>query len=400
MKLCVLAPEFLPAWGGVGTYVVELVRHLPKTYEIHVVAPSRQGLGASQAKTSDYDLKQYFGENVQVHFISSATDTFVYNAKFQYACFKFVPRLVRQTGIDLIHSHTAHMPDLLLQLRKMKVPVVTTVHTTIQGQRQGSKESTMSYMDLEFSEKATYFAYPMLRLAELVYFSGKRYCISVSNWMKTQLLQSFRNLKDSNIRVIHNSVDADFFSPERSASEKVVLFTGRLIALKGLAYLVDAIPKVLRDHPDALFAFVGPGNPYPYENRLRKLGVPSGNFRFEGYVGNRNDLLGYYRGCAVYVAPSLYENMPMGILEAMACAVPVVATNVGGIPEVITSEEQGTLVPRRSSEALAKAISALLQDSKRRLEIGTAARRRVAEEFNWTTGAKRIADLYDEILAL
>ena len=94
-----LAPEFLPIWGGVGTYIVELVRHLPRTVEIHVVTPYRERFGMSQVKTSDYDFDEYFGDNVHVHFISSASDTFFYNAAFQYACFKRVPRVVKEAGL-------------------------------------------------------------------------------------------------------------------------------------------------------------------------------------------------------------------------------------------------------------------------------------------------------------
>src|SRR5208337_4666926 len=96
MKICMLAPEFLPVWGGVGAYIVELVRHLPKETEIHVLTPWRTCLGSSAISTSDYDFSQYFGHNVRVHFISKASDTFVYNFSFQYACSRVVPKLVKE----------------------------------------------------------------------------------------------------------------------------------------------------------------------------------------------------------------------------------------------------------------------------------------------------------------
>src|SRR3972149_10282946 len=91
MKICMLAPEFLPVWGGVGTYIVDLVRHLPKDTEVHVVTPMREGFGKDKISSSDYDFSKYFGNNVHVHFISDANDTFVYNAKFQYSCLRQVP---------------------------------------------------------------------------------------------------------------------------------------------------------------------------------------------------------------------------------------------------------------------------------------------------------------------
>jgi glycosyltransferase involved in cell wall biosynthesis len=393
-----LAPEFLPVWGGVGTYIVELVRHLPKDVEIHVVAPSREKLGKIEVKTADYDFDEYFSDNVHVHLISSASDTFVYNAAFQYACFKFVPKLIKETGIDLIHSHAAHMPDLLLQLRRVRPPTVATVHTTISGQRRGTKESGMSFRDLEFSEKATYLAYPVLRVAETIFFSPKKTYVTVSEWMKARLVEEFPTLRHHRIRVIQNAVDTGFFRPGHEDGAKVVLFTGRLVAAKGLIYLVNSIPAILRKHPDALFIFIGPGDTTVYESRLRELQVPSRNFLFLGYMKERNDLLDYYRKCAVFVAPTLYENLPIRVLEAMACAKPVVATNVCAIPEAITSQQNGILVPPRSVEALSEAISDLLGDPELRAHIGRRARQTVLERFDWTINSGKIVAVYEEAL--
>jgi len=394
-----LAPEFLPIWGGVGTYIVELVRHLPKTLEIHVVTPSRERLGTSQVKTSDYDFAEYFGDNVHVHFISSASDTFFYNAAFQYACLRRVPRLVKDMGIDLLHSHTAHMPDLLLQFRRLKTPTVTTVHTTIVGQRQASKESRVGFGDLDLSEKATFAGYPFLRLAEIFFFSAGRRYITVSDWMKWQLQQRFPNLRDSSIRVIPNSVDTEFFTPGKEDEKPVVLFTGRLIAAKGPTYLVDSVPRILRSYPDAVFIFIGPGDSAPYETRLRRLGVPRSNFQFLGYLKDRRDLLEYYRKCTLFVAPTLYENLPIRILEAMACARPVVATDVCAIPEVVTSELNGILVSPRSTKALGNAICSLLGRPDRRTEIGRIARQTVIDRYDWSRNAQKTYLFYEEVLA-
>ena len=181
MKICMLAPEFLPVWGGVGTYIVELVRHLPKNIEIHVVTPMRKGFGKEKISTSDFDFSKYFGDHVHVHFVCKASDTFFYNLRFQYACLNYVPKLLEEEQIDLIHSHTAHMPDLLLMFRKLGKPIITTVHTTIRSQRLATKLSQKKIYDLERSEKATYIMYPVLRLAEEVYFRRKRFYISPSN---------------------------------------------------------------------------------------------------------------------------------------------------------------------------------------------------------------------------
>ncbi len=400
MKICILAPEFLPVWGGVGTYIVELVKHLPKSTEIHVVTPSRTGLANYSVSSADYDFSEHFGPNVQVHFISKASDTFIYNSTFQQACLRFVPKLVRSEKIDLVHSHTAHMPDLLLQFRKLEVPTVTTIHTTIEGQRAGTKNSGLSFSNLEFSEKLTYLAYPFLKLTETMYFLKARHYITVSHWMKEQARKRFPQLGDS-IRVIHNAVDTAQFSPgEKNAERKVVLFTGRLIGAKGINYLVEAIPNILRRFPDTMFLFIGAGNELPYERRLRELNVSPSNFKFIGYLKETKDLVDYYRHASIYVAPTMYENLPIRILEAMACGVPVVASNVCAIPEAVQHCVNGLLVKPGSIKQLTDGICCLLEDSKLRTLMGERARQTVLEKFDWTKKVHEIVDAYyDAIFA-
>ena len=401
MKICMLAPDFLPVWGGVGTYIVELVRHLPKDIEVHVVTPFRIGFGKEKISTSDCDFSRYFGSNVHVHFVCKADDTFFYNAKFQYACLRYVPKLVKEERIDLIHSHTAHMPDLLLQFKRLNIPTVTTIHTTIQGQRHGTKSSGMRFWDLEFSEKLTYLTYPFLRLTEIIYFSKERYYITVSKWMKEQIMKQYPKIDPSSISVIYNSVDAEKFSPSRSKSfldKDIVLFTGRLIAAKGIKYLVEAIPKVLRENPNTLFVFIGPGNSLPYRRRLKELGVPEKNLMFVGYLKESSDLVEYYRASSVFVAPTLYENLPIRVLEAMACGVPVIASNVCAIPEVIDNGVNGILIQPGSIDELADAICCLLEDPSLRWKMGNNARKAVLEKFNWKVNAIKTVKVYQQIL--
>ena len=400
MKVCILAAEFLPVWGGIGTYIVELVRHLPKDIEIHVVTPRREGFGEEKVSTSDYDFSEYFGDNIHIHFLCNAKDTFIYNATFQFACLKYVPKLVKKENIDLIHSGS-HIPDLLLDSKRLDVPKVTTIHTTVRGQRNGAKMSGMKFWDLEFSEKATYLVYPFLRLAEVIYFSKARYYITVSEWMKRQLRKQYLKMNHSTISVIPNSVDTNLFSPSKERNPfqgDLVLLTGRLIAAKGIKYLVEAVPEVLKEYPETFFVCIGAGNSLPYERRLKELGVSEKNFVFPGYLKERTELIKYYRASSVYLAPTLYENLPIRVLEAMACGVPVVASNVCAIPEAIDDGVNGILVQPGSVDELVDAICCLLSDSNLRRKIGENARKTVLEKFDWDVNGKWTAQVYHKIL--
>ncbi len=141
MKICMLAPEFPPVWGGVGTYTFELTRHLPKNVEIHVLTPRRESFGKQKVLPNGINQLEHLGNNVYIHYISEAHDSFMYNAEFQIACLRKAPKIIKEEKIDVIHSHQAHMPDLLLMLRKLPANIVTTVHTTIKFQRTATTAS-------------------------------------------------------------------------------------------------------------------------------------------------------------------------------------------------------------------------------------------------------------------
>jgi len=214
-------------------------------------------------------------------------------------------------------------------------------------------------------------------------------------------MKQYPKIDPSSISVIYNSVDTEKFSPSRSKSlleKDIVLFTGRLIAAKGIKYLVEAIPKVLRENPNTLFVFIGPGNSLPYRRRLKELGVPEKNLMFVGYLKESSDLVEYYRASSVFVAPTLYENLPIRVLEAMACGVPVIASNVCAIPEVIDNGVNGILIQPGSIDELADVICCLLGDPGLRRKIGNNARKTVLEKFNWKVNAIKTVKVYQQIL--
>ncbi len=152
IKLALLAPEFLPNWGGVGTYCVEIARHLAEKLDLHVITLTREIKG-SELKYTKQDLLDYFDNKINVHILTKATDTFLYNIKFQYKIMSDIPKLEKEYGLDLIHSHHAHMSDVLYKVKNQRLPSVTTIHTTIGGQRESINASGLPFNKLSPSEK-------------------------------------------------------------------------------------------------------------------------------------------------------------------------------------------------------------------------------------------------------
>lgn len=399
MKICMLAPEFLPVWGGVGTYIVELVKNLSPNIEIHVVTPIRKGYGSKNVSTLNYNFSKYFGSNVHVHLVGTANDTFLYNARFQYECFRFVPKLVKEEGLDLIHSHSAQMPDLILKLRKSRIPTLTTVHSTIRGQREGIRASKTVFFNLEFSEKMTLLTYPFLHLADNFYFRLRTSCITPSKWMKEYLLADHPSL-EKNIFVVPHGVNTNLFTPsfkKLSGKSNIILFVGRLIALKGIFHLIRAIPLVLKNHPNTLFVFIGPGNKNSFIEELGKCGVNKKNTLFLGYV-DQASLAKWFAMSDIYVLPSLMESFSFTLLEAMSCGLPAIVSNVGGPSEIIENNVSGILIKPGSVKAIAKAITFLLDNPDLRKSFGYNARKAAERRYSWNETALKTSLVYKEVV--
>jgi glycosyltransferase involved in cell wall biosynthesis len=406
MKICMLAPEFIPVWGGVGTYTIELLRHLPKTYEVHVITPKRQSFGSDKVQT--VSLSKYFKSNVKIHYISSAKDTFNYNAMFQYECFRQVPKILKDEKIDLIHSHAAHMPDLLLMFRKLNTPIITTVHSTIKIQRLATKFSQKSFSNMEKSEQATYITYPCLRFLEELYFKRRRFYISPSNWMKNWLINTSHIYQE--IPVIPNSVDLTDYKLERYFStdepfteadfgdKKLILFVGRLLALKGVDILIQAIPNIItRLHSKkVLFVFIGPGDRNRYLKAVKALGIES--FCLFTGPASREFVIHLMQHAKILVAPSFIENSPFTILESMACGLPVIANNVGGVSEIVKDGYNGKLLGSNSSKSIEDAIITLLADESLQLSMKKNAIETIEKNFSWKVNLPKYAKVYNNAL--
>ena len=172
----------------------------------------------------------------------------------------------------------------------------------------------------------------------------------------------------------------------------------RLEAEKGHRFLLDAMPAILDGSPDAHLLLVGEGSEADaLRDRARSLGrVVAGRIHF---TGRREDVSAITANLDVAVLPSLREAQGISILEAMARRVPVVASAVGGIPEVVTSGVDGILVPPGDPSALAGAVGALLADARARRRIGEAGYRTVADRFSIDAQVRRIEAVYAEELA-
>jgi len=390
-KVLILTPEFIPVQGGTGAYVEGLARNFQGDVEVHVVTSARKGF-----------LNQYenlLGSNVTVHSLGKTSYSFFDNFKFQYQIKKNLKRLIKEYSIDLVHSQSA-LPDLYIHPNDLKIPIITTIHSTIEDQIRTIHITNQRFVKLSSSERFCIIFSPYLKRIENKYYTSERHFIAVSNWTRSQVIRTKR-IKPSCVRTIHNGVDTEKFSvrnkeesykffPELYNNGKLkILFFSRMNASKGLYIYLEAIKKLI-SNKDIHFIFAGPG-------KLPEFRFPKESFSCLGYVNN-NIAPYLYNLADIFVLPSFYENFPISVLEAMASGLPVIASDVGGIPEIIQTGINGILIPPGDSLAIQESIDMLATDKILRNDLGANARKCVDSTFNWKNTAAKTLSYYKEIL--
>jgi len=233
--------------------------------------------------------------------------------------------------------------------------------------------------------------YPFIIFIKKFLYTKLEASITVSNKNKESLVKNF-NLPNNKIKVIYNCVDINLFKNYNMEvvrelqkkfliNDSTIVFgtVGRLDRQKGHEYLIDASKNVFEKVPDSLFLFVGDGK---LKNQLNQK-INDNNvkeyFRLVGFQENLAEILALID---IFVLPSISEGFPFSILEAMAAKKPVIATNVGGVPEIITNNVDGILIEPMDPDALAKAMILLAKDIKKRNNIAEMGHKRILENFS------------------
>jgi len=197
------------------------------------------------------------------------------------------------------------------------------------------------------------------------------------------------------VTIIRNPMNVPDRIPPLRRPGRTVLFLNWLDEEKGIYDLVRAIPEILRAVPEADFILAGAGEIDSIRHLMSSLNIESA-VELPGWVegSEKDDLL---RAADVFVLPSYYEGMPMGVLESMACGIPVVATSVGGVPDVIEDHINGLLVEPRQPEALARAIITVLTDDALRSRLREAAHDDVRRRYSPASVIEDLGMLYREL---
>jgi glycosyltransferase involved in cell wall biosynthesis len=199
--------------------------------------------------------------------------------------------------------------------------------------------------------------------------------------------------------VVHAGVESPMeFHPENKAPRTTTVIGAacRLVPLKGLLELIRAVASLQLEFPGLRLEIAGTGpQREDLEIEIGRLGL-AGRIRFLGW---QQDLRPIFRSWDIFAMPSLDEGLPIAVLEAMAQGLPIIATSVGGLPELIEDGRTGYLVPRSDVAALARCLRLLILDPERRRAMGAAGRERVRDHFSAARMVAEIAAIYDSLVA-
>ena len=387
-KVALLTREYPPdVYGGAGAHVEYLARELRLLAElsVHCWGSPRDEAGVTGHQPW-----------------AALSDPKPESAAFQAMSINLAMAAAVK-GVDLVHSHTwyANFGGHLAKLT-WSIPHVVTSHSLEPLRPWKAEQLGGGYSLSTFCEQTA------LEAADAV--------IAVSEGMRQDVLTCYPKVNPDRVHVIHNGVDPEVYRPQRSEATLAKLgiepnrpyafFNGRITRQKGLHLLLAAALEINPSY-QLVIAASSPDTPEigaEVAALAERVRAERGNLVWIGRFLPLEELIHLHSSAAVFVCPSIYEPFGLVNLEAMACETAVVASRVGGIPEIVVDGETGYLVdydaghPESFVTALATRVDELLANPALAARMGRAGRARAVQHFSWRAIAARTVELYDSLL--
>jgi glycogen synthase len=400
MKILYLTNEFPPnVYGGAGVHIEYLSREVARLADVEVRCYGNQVPGGGRVKARGFSP---IGDYSSV-------------PQGLQSVFNTIDRDLQAVGVgidaNLVHCHTwyTHMAGIWAKLN-YGIPLVITTHS-LEPLRPWKREQLGGGYDFSLWVEKT-----AIEMADAV--------IAVSNGTKADVQSLFKVAPDK-LKVIYNGIDTEEFKKVETTNcfekysidpeKPYLLFVGRITRQKGIIHLVNAI-KYLDENIPVVLCAGAPDTPEiekEMEEGVKAVSAHRKNVHWVAEMVDKKTLIELYSHAGVFCCPSIYE--PFGIinLEAMACETPVVASKVGGIPEVIVDNETGLLVKldqmkespfeaidsEKYAKDLAESINKLMADTQLRQKMAKAGRKRVEDIFSWKAIAEQTVEMYKELIS-
>ncbi len=280
-------------------------------------------------------------------------------------------RMIKNFNPDIVHAHYSSSYGLLGLMSGFR-PLITSV----------------------WGSDIYYFPYKNIFnkwLTKLIINYSDKIC-STSVAMKQLIEREYRRF---DIEVISFGIDLDLFKPSYKSKKKITVGTIKSIENhNGIDCFIDAAKIIIRDYKkDISFIIVGEGSlKEKMQQRASNLKIEN-KIKFIGFVNHQN-VIEYYNDISIFIAVSTRESFGVAVLEAAACEIPSITSNIGGLVEVNLHNETGIVIEPNNPEKLAESILMLYEDENLRSKLGKNARKRVVENYNWEKNVSQMINLY------
>ena len=294
-------------------------------------------------------------------------------------------RFIRREKIDLVHTHLYRDAIYGRVLGKMAgtAAVVSTLHNSYVWR---------SKAQLLLDRITSHWADKIVAVSDAV----RRYAIENEHIPPVKIMTIYNGIETLGFRIPPREVSELKRKLGFSPHELVIGSIGELTRQKGYRYLLESAPAILKEHPEVRFLIAGDGD---LKTELKAQAERAGVSQKVSFLGYREDIPAVLNIFDIFVLPSLWEGLPVVLIEAMAAGKPIVASDVDGNVEVIGEKEAGIAVPPRNPGALSEAILALIRTPSRRERMGRKGRERAEKIFDVRIMVRKYEELYDLIFA-
>jgi glycosyltransferase involved in cell wall biosynthesis len=404
LHIALLGYRSQPHGGGQGIYLHYLSKALVESgHQVDVISgPPYPELDprVRLIHIPSLDLFTHGLGSLRPHHLLSLTDMIEWLSKLSggfaepYTFGRRVRKYLHQHGrhYDLVHDNQS-LSYGVLKLQDEGFPLVTTVHHPITHDLRIALRAARSWHERLLVRRWHSFLQMQGKVVRRL-----RHIITVSEQSRQDIAADF-GLPVERIDLVYNGIDTAVFRPHseiKRRSNRLMATASADAPLKGLRYLLKAYAILLKSYPDLELLVVG--RPQPggkTEQLLDRLQIRE---RVQFVAGiSTGEMVRHYAQATLAVIPSIYEGFGLPAGEAMACGVPVVSTDGGALPEIVA--DAGVIVPSADADALAAAISALLQDSDERERLAKAGRQRILDTFSWTVCGEQMLRYYRGVIA-
>ena len=294
------------------------------------------------------------------------------------------------TDYDLIHDNQSLCYELI-NIQK-EIPLVTTIHHPITRDRRLALEAAATWKERLSINRWHSF----LRMQKKVAPQLNR-IVCPSNQSKADVIEELK-VNEENVDVVLNGIDLDSFNRDERVEKKpyrIITTASADVPLKGLKFLIEAMTEIIEEIPEAHLMVLGRAKKEgDIAKQISRLNLEE-RISFRSGL-SQSEVVSLYASSHICVIPSLYEGFGFGAGEAMACGLPLISTQSGGLKEVIGQD--AVIIEARSSKAIVKAVKDLFSNKEKQLALSRAGRKRMENEFNWMKAAEAYEEIYSKTI--